>query len=89
MQTIDFEKFSQYSKPGPRYTSYPTAVEFNENFNEESLKTAFFNHDNLKNPMPLSLYTHLPFCRSACYFWRLFSHLHQLRREKNPLYQLP
>ncbi|GAA9728534.1 oxygen-independent coproporphyrinogen III oxidase [Helicobacter pylori] len=68
MQTIDFEKFSQYSKPGPRYTSYPTAVEFKENFNEESLKTAFFNHDNLKNPMPLSLYTHLPFCRSACYF---------------------
>ncbi|WP_104713160.1 oxygen-independent coproporphyrinogen III oxidase [Helicobacter cetorum] len=67
-QNIDFEKFSKYSKPGPRYTSYPTAVEFKEGFNEESLKTAFFCHDNLKNPMPLSLYTHLPFCRSACYF---------------------
>ncbi len=62
---IDFDKFSKYSKPGPRYTSYPTAVEFNEEFNylayEEELKK--------QNPKrPLSLYFHLPFCRSACYF---------------------
>jgi coproporphyrinogen III oxidase-like Fe-S oxidoreductase len=31
---IDFDKFIKYSKPGPRYTSYPTAVEFHENFKE-------------------------------------------------------
>ncbi len=62
---IDFEKFAKYSKPGPRYTSYPTAVEFNEDFSYdryiEKLK-------NQKPNRPLSLYFHLPFCRSACYF---------------------
>jgi len=32
MSNIDFEKFSKYSKPGPRYTSYPTALEFDDDF---------------------------------------------------------
>ena len=61
--SIDFEKFSRYSKPGPRYTSYPTALEFNSDFKyEEYIKYLKAN----KNP--LSIYVHLPFCRSACYF---------------------
>ena len=38
---IDYEKFVKYSKPGPRYTSYPTAPEFSENFKEENLKDAY------------------------------------------------
>jgi oxygen-independent coproporphyrinogen-3 oxidase len=62
---IDFNKFTKYSKPGPRYTSYPTALEFNEQFNTTSLEQEFKNQDPNK---PLSLYLHLPFCRSACYF---------------------
>lgn len=59
----DYKNFVKYSKAGPRYTSYPTAVEFNTNFNyNEYLQI-------LKNQQaPLSLYLHLPFCRSACYF---------------------
>lgn len=59
-----FEKFAKFSKPGPRYTSYPTALEFSEKFDSESYKAglARFSH------LPLSLYTHLPFCKSACYF---------------------
>ncbi|TXE89147.1 oxygen-independent coproporphyrinogen III oxidase [Campylobacter volucris] len=59
----DYKNFVKYSKAGPRYTSYPTAVEFNTNFNyNEYLQI-------LKNQQaPLSLYFHLPFCRSACYF---------------------
>ena len=61
--SIDLKQFSKYSKPGPRYTSYPTALEFSENFKyEEYIK---FLEDG-KNA--LSLYVHLPFCRSACYF---------------------
>ena len=32
---IDYEKFVKYSKPGPRYTSYPTAPEFSENFKKK------------------------------------------------------
>ncbi len=63
MSNIDFEKFSKYSKPGPRYTSYPTALEFNSNFKYERYLD-FLDNSTEK----LSLYIHLPFCRSACYF---------------------
>src|SRR5574344_1235751 len=62
---IDYEKFVKYSKPGPRYTSYPTAPEFSENFKEEDLKDFYKKQDKNR---ALSLYIHLPFCRSACYF---------------------
>lgn len=58
---IDFEKYVQYSRPAPRYTSYPTAVEFKETSFEE-IKPF------LQSVKPLSLYIHLPFCKSACYF---------------------
>ena len=61
---IDFDKFAKCSKPGPRYTSYPTAVEFSEKFNPEIYKKALNKNSNL----PLSIYLHLPFCKSACYF---------------------
>ncbi len=62
---IDFKKFEKYSKPGPRYTSYPTAPEFNTNFTEENL---IQKYKNQSSDRPLSLYIHIPFCRSACYF---------------------
>ena len=62
---IDFNKFTKYSKPGPRYTSYPTALEFDEKFDTNALLEEFENQDKTR---PLSLYFHLPFCRSACYF---------------------
>lgn len=64
---IDFKKFSSYSKAGPRYTSYPTAVEFHCNFDEKSFQEALIRNDHQKH-LPLSLYVHLPFCKSACYF---------------------
>jgi len=59
---IDFEKFGKYSRPAPRYTSYPTAVEFKDLTMEDILP--FYKNDK----KPLSLYFHLPFCKSACYF---------------------
>lgn len=62
---IDFNKFEKYSKPGPRYTSYPTAPEFSHNFSKEDLIDKFKNQDDNR---ALSLYIHIPFCRSACYF---------------------
>ena len=62
---IDFKKFEKYSRPGPRYTSYPTAPEFNEDFKEADLIQKFKNQSSDR---PLSLYIHIPFCRSACYF---------------------
>ncbi len=62
---INFEMFSKYSQPGPRYTSYPTAPEFSESFDEKSYVNILENQDAKRG---LSLYFHLPFCRSACYF---------------------
>ncbi|QDF28928.1 oxygen-independent coproporphyrinogen III oxidase [Halarcobacter anaerophilus] len=62
---IDFKKFEKYSRPGPRYTSYPTAPEFTEEFTQEDLKKYYKNQSDDRT---LSLYIHLPFCRSACYF---------------------
>ena len=62
---LDFEKFVKYSRPGPRYTSYPTAVEFSEDFPYERYIEKLESQESSK---PLSLYFHLPFCRSACYF---------------------
>ncbi|SFV58115.1 Coproporphyrinogen III oxidase, oxygen-independent [hydrothermal vent metagenome] len=60
---IDLEKFSKYSKAGPRYTSYPTALEFSEEFSYNSYMNYLDSGTN-----QISLYIHLPFCRSACYF---------------------
>jgi oxygen-independent coproporphyrinogen III oxidase len=57
----------RYDRPGPRYTSYPTAVEFHEGFDAaayaESLDAAARAPDE-----PLSLYLHLPFCAERCFF---------------------
>ncbi len=62
---LDFEKYIKYSKPGPRYTSYPTAIEFSDAFAYDTYINKLENQDSSR---PLSLYFHLPFCRSACYF---------------------
>ncbi len=59
---IDFDKFAKYSRPAPRYTSYPTAVEFRD-LSMEDILPFYKNSDK-----PLSLYFHIPFCKSACYF---------------------
>ena len=62
---LDFEKFVKYSKPGPRYTSYPTALEFSDTYQYDEYIQKLENQDSSR---PLSLYFHLPFCRNACYF---------------------
>ena len=61
-----FALLEKYSKPGPRYTSYPTAPYFSEAFNEaawheELLRSQASGRD-------LSLYVHIPFCDSLCYY---------------------
>ena len=62
---IDFKKFEKYSRPGPRYTSYPTAPEFSEQFTQDDLKDYYKKQSDDR---AISLYIHMPFCRSACYF---------------------
>ena len=56
----------KYDKSGPRYTSYPTAIQFSENFTEEN----YFQQVKLSNERntPLSLYFHIPFCDTICYY---------------------
>ena len=53
-----------YSTQGPRYTSYPTAVEFTNSFNSDSWKKFLIADAHLST----ALYFHLPFCNSLCYF---------------------
>lgn len=62
---LDFDKFTRYSKPGPRYTSYPTALEFSDLFGYDAYLNKLHSQDSSR---PLSLYFHLPFCKNACYF---------------------
>ncbi len=62
---LDFAKFTKYSKPGPRYTSYPTALEFSDSYEYDTYIKKMESQDSSR---PLSLYFHLPFCKSACYF---------------------
>ena len=62
---LDFAKFTKYSKPGPRYTSYPTALEFSDSYEYDTYIKKLQSQDSSR---PISLYFHLPFCRNACYF---------------------
>ncbi len=56
----------KYNRPGPRYTSYPTAPVWKEDFGPTDLETYYQHAD--ERATPLSLYMHLPFCESLCLF---------------------
>jgi oxygen-independent coproporphyrinogen-3 oxidase len=61
------ELVARYDKPGPRYTSYPTAVEFHAGFTEADYRQRLAAADALGSE-PLSMYAHLPFCEERCLF---------------------
>ncbi len=63
--TVD--RLTRYDRPGPRYTSYPTAVEFAETVTAEVYEERLRAADELGDA-PLSLYVHLPFCEHRCLF---------------------
>lgn len=67
-QTVQFdsELLQKYDRPLPRYTSYPPATELKPEFDELDFRTAIAvgNHKQT----PISLYCHIPFCETACYF---------------------
>jgi oxygen-independent coproporphyrinogen III oxidase len=63
---FDLNLLKKYDRPVPRYTSYPPATELKEEFAEIDFKTAIAV-GNYKQT-PLSLYCHIPFCETACYF---------------------
>jgi oxygen-independent coproporphyrinogen-3 oxidase len=67
MIRITPELLARYDKPGPRYTSYPTAVEFGEDFGPDD-HARHLTGAASEPDAPLSLYVHLPFCHARCSF---------------------
>ncbi|MBB1519706.1 oxygen-independent coproporphyrinogen III oxidase [Aquipseudomonas guryensis] len=62
----DADLIRRYDLPGPRYTSYPTAVQFHNEVGSFDLLHAL--RDSRKALRPLSLYVHVPFCANICYY---------------------
>ena len=65
---IDLDLISKLDRNGPRYTSYPTADRFNGSFEPGKYAMWAARRNQTGEPRPLSLYVHLPFCRSLCYY---------------------
>jgi len=63
---FDPELIKRYDKSGPRYTSYPTAVEFHEGFGATEYQAQAEKSNASLNP--ISLYFHIPFCDTVCYY---------------------
>ena len=63
---FNLEIIKKYDKAGPRYTSYPTAVSFTDQFTQEDY-FSWAKHSAIE-ARPLSLYFHIPFCDSICFF---------------------
>ncbi len=66
-QTIfDLDLIKRYDRSGPRYTSYPTALEFDPAFDEAAYRANCEASNASKRP--LSLYFHIPFCDTVCFY---------------------
>jgi len=65
---VDLDLLKKYNRPGPRYTSYPTAPHFHEGFGPEEYRQEILATNSGETPRDLSLYFHFPFCKSLCYF---------------------
>lgn len=65
---FDAALLRRYDGPGPRYTSYPTAPHFSDDFNEAAFRDAVHRSNGDPLPRPLSLYAHIPFCSSPCFY---------------------
>ncbi|MGB8473712.1 MAG: oxygen-independent coproporphyrinogen III oxidase [Candidatus Acidiferrum sp.] len=63
---VSEEFLSRYNRPGPRYTSYPTAPVWNDSFGPSDLEKVHLEAELAKSPV--SLYMHIPFCESLCLF---------------------
>lgn len=70
MTNITPELIQRFDVHGPRYTSYPTADRFVEAFGPEAYRCALAQRQQgfVGAAQPLSLYVHIPFCQSLCYY---------------------
>ena len=65
---ISEELIRRFDSLGPRYTSYPTADRFRPDFDESNYIKYLHTHTPSTQVVPLSIYVHLPFCASICYY---------------------
>jgi len=65
---FDANLIARYDVAGPRYTSYPTAPQFHTGFDEAALRAAAQASNEDLVPRPLSVYVHVPFCFSPCFY---------------------
>ncbi len=65
---FDADLIARYDIAGPRYTSYPAAPQFHAGFGEAQLRTAAQSSNEDPIPRALSLYVHMPFCLSPCFY---------------------
>jgi oxygen-independent coproporphyrinogen-3 oxidase len=70
VQDLQFDKalIERLAGNGPRYTSYPTADRFHGGFNEASYRQLVADTFSDTTTRPLSLYVHIPFCNTICYY---------------------
>ena len=64
---VDLDLIRKFNVPGPRYTSYPPATHFTEEFDRADWETHIAGNNETAE-RDLSLYFHLPFCESLCWF---------------------
>ena len=65
---VSIELLRRYNVPGPRYTSYPTAPVWTDGFSTRDYEEILAASQTAVSPAPLSLYLHIPFCETLCYF---------------------
>lgn len=65
---FDPELLRRYDRPGPRYTSYPTAPHFGTDFGGAELRRAIIRSQSRRSGRALSLYVHVPYCTSPCFY---------------------
>jgi len=81
---LDAALISRYDKSGPRYTSYPTAPQFSEEFTADRYR----HHARCSDPeSPLSLYFHLPFCATVCFYCACTKVITNNRKRAQPYLQ--
>ncbi|MBE7377132.1 oxygen-independent coproporphyrinogen III oxidase [Pseudomonas lopnurensis] len=68
LPSFDRALVEKYDRPGPRYTSYPTAPQFHQAFAVDDYTAAARASNEATPPKPLSVYIHIPFCKSLCYY---------------------
>ncbi len=92
IKDIDIQLIKKYDRPGPRYTSYPPAPAFSSSFTADDYLRSLKDNNTPEVDAEMSLYYHIPFCDTLCYFCgcnmlithsreRISEYLQYLRRE--------